>query len=270
MNQKEGSPLISIITISYNSGMFIEETINSVISQDYTNIEYILIDGGSTDGTVDIIRTYAEKDNRIKWISEPDDGIADAFNKGLALEGGDIIGIINSDYMYCQGSLNAVADAYMANPECDVFHGDIIKVQDNISLYRLKPSNINAHIWHEMPLNHPATFVTKNAYEKVGKFNAKLKIAMDYDMVLRLYKSDFNFHYIDKVLTKMRYGGASDEEVWRGRLEIFNVTLREGYPKHKAIFWFVYKLLMSYSKNLLRKMGLYSLIRLHPKFKTIN
>jgi glycosyltransferase involved in cell wall biosynthesis len=259
----------SIITPTFNSKKFLEETILSVLSQDGVDFEYIIVDGGSTDGTVDIIKQYAGKDSRIRWISEPDEGIADAFNKGIALAGGEIVGIINSDDTYQQGALAAVAEAYHSHPEWDVFHGDMLRLLGDTLLFLLKPSEVQSHIWHEMPLNHPATFVTTRAYGKVGGYNPKVRIAMDYDLMLRLHKGGCRFHYVERPLAAMRYGGASDAKFLDGLREVRAIAIREGYPSGKAWFWFCFKVTISTFKNILRSFGLYSLICLHPKFRKV-
>lgn len=259
----------SIITPTFNSQKFLEETIQSVLSQEGADFEYIIVDGGSTDCTVDIIMQYAEKDSRIRWFSEPDEGIADAFNKGITLARGDVIGIINSDDTYLPGALAAVAEAYRSHPECEVFHGDMLRLQGDTVLFLLKPSEVQSHIWHDMPLNHPATFVTARAYGKVGGFDAKVRIAMDYDLILRLNKIGCYFHYIGSPLAAMRYGGASDEKRLDGLREVRTITIREGYPPGKAWFWFGYKVIIGTIKNILRSLGLYSLMRLHPKFRKV-
>ncbi len=256
----------SIITVTFNSKRYLEETIRSVLTQAFVDLEYILVDGGSTDGTLDIIRDHAAKDRRIRWISEPDEGIADAFNKGIALASGEIVGIINSDDTYAPGALRAVADACAAHPDCDVFHGDMLRFQGDRPLFLLKPADVERHIWHEMPLNHPATFVTLRAYRKVGGFDKAFRVAMDYDLLLRLYRAGCRFCYIDRVLANMRYGGESDAGFRAGLREVFTAAVREGYPRQKAFFWLFAKTALGYTKNLLRKLGLYSLMRLHPKF----
>ena len=243
------------------------ESIKSVLSQDYGDFEYIIIDGGSTDGTLEIIKNFAAEDDRIRWISEPDDGISDAFNKGLALATGDVVGILNSDDTYSPGALGIVAQAYLSNPGADVFHGEMIRFQDETPLFLLKPGKVGENIWYEMPLNHPATFVTRRAYTLVGGFDVGLQVAMDYELVLRLYRSGYRFQYIDRVLANMRYGGASDERFLAARREVLAVTVAAGYPRWRAVCWFVTKAGMNIVKNLLRKLGLHSLIRLHPKFK---
>lgn len=257
----------SIITITYNSSHCLTETIESVLSQDYGAIEYNIIDGGSTDGTVDIIRRYAEIDQRLHWISEPDNGISDAFNKGIRMASGDIIGILNSDDQYAHGALRMVADAAAAHPEYDVFHGNMLRYQGDTPLFLLMPSDVDKSFWHEMPLNHPATFVTRRAYQKVGFFDTELKIAMDYDMMLRLYIAGAGFMHVDAVLAHMRYGGVSDELVIAGLKEVCQVSVRYGYPRWKALCWMILKGLLRTCKLLLRKLGLHSLMRLHPKFR---
>ena len=259
----------SIITPTFNSRQFLEETIQSVLSQEGVDLEYLIIDGGSTDGTVETIARYAAKDSRIRWVSEPDQGIADAFNKGIALARGDIVGIINSDDTYLPGALAAVADAFRSHPEHDVFHGDMLRLQGDRVLFLLKPSDVDGHIWHEMPLNHPATFVTARAYQKARGFDAKVRIAMDYDLMLRLHTRGCRFHYIEMPLAAMRYGGASDSQHVEGLREVRTIAIREGYPPVKAWFWFGYKVTVATIKNILRRFGLYSLMRLHPKFRKV-
>jgi len=258
----------SIITITFNSLEFLEDAIQSVLSQDEADFEYIIIDGGSTDGTLDVIRRYASGDSRIRWISEPDHGISDAFNKGIALARGDIIGILNSDDTYLPGALLSVAEAYRLNPDFDVFHGDILRVQQGgATLFRLAPADVNTCIWREMPLNHPATFVTRRIYGMVGRFDLAIRIAMDYDMILRIYKSGGLFHYIARPLAAMRYGGASDTQNRNGLKEVRAIAIREGIPPLKAWLWFGYKVAISSIKNALRCFGLYGLLQFHPRFR---
>ena len=258
----------TIITPTFNSREFIEETLESVLSQEGAELEYIFVDGGSTDGTLDIIKRYAAADARIKWISEPDEGIADAFNKGIALAGGEIVGIINSDDSYLPAALRMVAESAAAYPECDVFHGDIVRLdQAGRELFVLKPLDIETSVWREMPVNHPATFVRRQAYGAIGGFDVSLRYAMDYDLVLRLHKAGCRFCYIEAPLASMRYGGASDASFVKGLLEVFHVSVREGCPYHRALFWLMFKGFTRTAKNILRYLGLYRLIRLHPRFR---
>lgn len=259
---------ISVITITLNSARYLDEAIRSVLSQEWPDLEYLIVDGGSRDGTLDIIRAHAAGDSRIRWISEPDEGIADAFNKGLAMAAGELIGILNSDDTYAPGALQAVAEAYRAEPECDVFHGDLLRYEGERPVFVLKPAPVGPGIWHRMPLNHPATFVTRRAYRAVGGFDPRLRLAMDYDLVLRLYLGGHRFRYLDRVLATMRYGGASDERLVPVLREVFAITVRQGYPRWRAAGWFVWTALLRSVKNLLRRLGLHGLLRLHPRFRT--
>jgi glycosyltransferase involved in cell wall biosynthesis len=260
-------PSFSIITVTFNSARYLKEAMESVLSQDGVDLEYILVDGGSTDATLELIRCQAAADSRVKWLSGPDEGIADAFNKGLALATGEIIGILNSDDIYCAGTLRAVAETWRTDPKCDVVHGDLIRFTDDRPLFRLKPADIERCIWHEMPLNHPATFVKRRAYEQIGTFDKNLRLAMDYDLVLRLYLNRCRFCYLERVLVKMRYGGKSDARFWGARKEVFAISVRHGYPVYRAFCWLMVKTAMNLGKNFLRRMGLYGLLRLHPRFR---
>jgi len=259
----------SIVTVTYNSKTFLTETIQSVLFQDFSDFEYIVIDGGSSDGTLDIIRSFAAADPRIRWISEPDAGISDAFNKGIRMAVGDIVGILNSDDTYAAGALAAVAEIFDADPTCDVVHGDMLRFQGDTPLFHLKPAPVDERVWHDMPINHPATFVRRQAYEKVGLFDTHLKVTMDYDLVLRLYRAGCRFCYIERVLANMRYGGASDERFLAARREVFTITVAAGYPRWRAGSWFVIKTGMNITKNVLKKLGLHGLMRLHPKFRKL-
>lgn len=257
----------SIITITFNSREYLAETIESVLSQDFAEFEYIIVDGGSTDGTLEIIRRHAAADPRIHWISEPDNGISDAFNKGIRMAQGEIVGILNSDDTYAAGALGVVAVAFAAEPACDVVHGDMLRFQGTTPLFRLKPAPVDERVWHDMPVNHPATFVRRAVYERVGLFDTRLKVAMDYELVLRQYRAGCRFSYLDRVLANMRYGGASDERFLAARREVFAVTVAAGYPRWRAAGWFVVKAGMNITKNLLRKLGLHGLMMMHPKFR---
>ncbi|SNB46599.1 glycosyltransferase family 2 protein [Geobacter sp. DSM 9736] len=259
----------SIITVTWNSSRYLQETIDSVLGQDFPSFEYIIVDGGSTDGTLSIIAENAARDGRIRWISEADDGISDAFNKGIRMACGEIIGIINSDDTYCPGAFKAVALAREAHPECDVFHGDMIRMENDVPLFLLKPTPVGPNIWREMPVNHPATFVTRRGYETAGLFDTDLRVTMDYDLILRLYIEGCRFYYVELPLAAMRYGGESDARTWQVLREFYRVTRRYGYPRAQAAFWFMYRAVMVGTKNMLRKLGIHSLIRLHPRFNKV-
>lgn len=258
---------ITIITPTFNSAETLEKSILSVLDQDYEELEYLFIDGGSTDGTLDLIEMYAENRSFMHWLSETDEGIADAFNKGLTLATGDWIGILNSDDCYTPGALAAVSEVASNNPEADVIYGNMQRIDDKCQpLFMLKPGPLDSSIWHEMPLNHPATFVSRRTYEKVGGFDVNLKMAMDYDLVLRLFQGKCRFVYMDKVLACMRYGGASDENLLAVVKEVYKITTKQGYSRYLAGYWAGVRLIKGSLKRALRALGLHSLLKLHPRF----
>lgn len=262
--------LFSIITPTMNSAASLEETIRSVLDQADVALEYLLIDGGSADATLDIIKRHAAADERIRWISEPDQGIADAFNKGIALARGEVIGIINSDDLYEAGALSAVRDQMQADPDCDLVHGDMLRLEGDQPLFRMVPGPVAETIWREMPLNHPAVFVRAARYRELGGFDVALRLTMDYELALRYYRAGCRFCYLPRILARMRYGGASDSHFLAVRRELFRVTVAAGYPRWKAAGWYLRYAAAGSIKLLLRRTGMYSLMRLHPKFRPLS
>jgi glycosyltransferase involved in cell wall biosynthesis len=201
------NPLISVVTVVYNGVATLEQTMLSVINQTYKNIEYIIIDGGSTDGTIDIIKKY--ENHLAYWVSEPDKGIYDAMNKGINRAKGDLIGIINSDDWYENGTINIIANYYGQYPDIGIFHGDMFVVYENNKKI-LKKGTV-ANIKWKMDMNHPTCFVKRSLYcERLYPFNIRYKLAADYDFLLWCYLNNYKFMHIDKVLVFFRIGGFSD------------------------------------------------------------
>jgi len=197
---------ISVITVCFNSRNFLRQTIESVLGQDYSDIEYVIVDGGSTDGTVDLIKHYAENDQRIVWSSEPDRGISDAMNKGAATASGEIIAYLNSDDYYAHsGVLSRVADCFRDAPSTIWLTGGLtfvaaegttmrdVRVR-NYSFRRLLRGNI---------ILHPATFIRRDAFLAAGAFDSALQYCMDYDLFLRLGTKSTPF-VLDEQLTCFR------------------------------------------------------------------
>ncbi len=202
---------VSIITVCYNSAATIEDTITSVLSQDYKNIEYIVIDGGSSDATLDIINKYREQISIV--ISEPDKGIYDAMNKGIKNATGDIVGILNSDDFYeTQDVITEVVDNFDVGT--DMVFGDLIFVKpENIKKITRFYSLPHFKAWKLrfgwMP-PHPATFIKKSVYDKYGLYKINYKISADYEVFVRfLLVNKVNFKHINKILVRMRDGGVS-------------------------------------------------------------
>jgi len=202
----KNSPLLSVITVVYNNKKYISDTIESVLTQAYSNIEYIIIDGKSTDGTFEIIKKYSEKIDY--WLSEPDNGIYDAMNKGIMLTSGEIIGILNSDDWWEPETAQLIIEAYLKNEKADIFHGKIRPVDSSgIFLPARTHSNYFLKRLISTPFKHPAMFVTKRGYNNSGLFDLKYKTAADYDLMLRLIKDGAKDIFIDKILTNVRKVG---------------------------------------------------------------
>ena len=207
---------ISIITVGYNAAATIEETMQSVFHQSYGNIEYVIIDGGSSEGTLEIVERYSDK--IAHYVSEPDGGIYFGMNKGIAACSGDYIGILNADDVYASKEvLSEVAELLKAS-SADTLYGDLEYVaEDNLQKVVRKwvsgnfQSNKFLSGW--MP-PHPTFFVKKELYTSCGVFNTDFKLAADYELMLRfLYKHKLSAVYLPKTLIKMRVGGVSNNSL---------------------------------------------------------
>jgi len=202
---------ISIITIAYNSEETIEDTIKSVVAQNYQNIEYIIIDGGSTDGTMAIINKYRAHISVL--VSEPDKGIYDAMNKGVEKSTGELVGILNSDDFYANN--NVVQSIANKIGDKDGIYADLVYVdRENtdkvIRYWKSKEYKEGSFLKGWMP-PHPTFFIRKEIYNKYGSYNLSLKSAADYELMLRLiHKEKISIVYLPEIITKMRVGGQSN------------------------------------------------------------
>jgi len=219
MNQitSDFKPTVSIITIVYNGVAFIEDTIKSVLNQTYGNIEYLLIDGGSTDGTLDIIKSYESKG--IKWISEKDKGISDAFNKGIKLATGDIIGIINADDWYENDAVEKIVKLYVDNNT--ILCGSV-RLYNSNTKFNIKKSSLSG-VQSKMGIWHPGMFVPAEVYKKAGLYDINYKVLMDYDFVVRCYKLNVQFKIVDDIIANMRYGGVSNKLISKSMKEALTI-----------------------------------------------
>jgi len=203
---------VSIVTVVWNNKDTIKYAIESVLSQTYPNVEYIIIDGASTDSTIEIIKGYGNKIN--KFISEPDHGIYDAMNKGLKLATGDVIGILNSDDMYINNHIIEKIIKIFELHNVDSLFADLVFVRsDNlertIRYYdssKCLPNNFKKALYPA----HPTFFVKREIYEKYGYFKTDYKIAADFDLMARfLYTHNISYYYLQEPIIKMRIGGVS-------------------------------------------------------------
>ncbi|GAB1536524.1 glycosyltransferase family 2 protein [Geovibrio sp. ADMFC3] len=205
---------ISIITAVWNNRETIRDAIESVLSQTYKNIEYVVVDGGSTDGTVDVIKSYGDKVT--KFVSEKDKGIYDALNKGVNMATGDVIGFLHSDDVFAdENSVAKIAEAFRKNT--DGVYSDLVYTlkKDTSKVLRFWKScdftpKLLSHGW--MPA-HPTLYFRREVYERFGMFDLNFRIAADYDFILRVFTSGINTVYIPEVLYKMRLGGASNKSL---------------------------------------------------------
>ena len=184
---------ISIITVCFNASRTIEQTIISVLTQTYQNIEYIIIDGASVDGSIGIIEKYSSKIH--EFISEPDNGMYDALNKGIKLATGDIIGILNSDDSFCNDNiLNLVACNFNEILELDAVIGDVAFINKNNKIFRqcsAKNWDISKFKYGNMP-PHPSFYCKKSCFNKYGYYNTNFKIAGDFELFIRFFLSLIN------------------------------------------------------------------------------
>ncbi|NET04126.1 MAG: glycosyltransferase [Symploca sp. SIO2B6] len=202
---------ISIITPVYNAVNTLEKTILSVVNQEVTSeLEYILIDGGSTDGSLEIINRYLDQIDI--FISEKDQGVYDAMNKGLIRATGDIIGIINSDDWYNEGAIKIVEDFFRTSQETSIVYSPIDNYFDGKYLNTFIPGRLD-NLLFKFTINHPSCFVKKSVYERIGLFNLGYSIAADYDFILRAYTSGVKFKYIKTPLVSYSLNGMSGKPI---------------------------------------------------------
>jgi len=206
----------SIITVTYNSEKTLNDTIKSVLSQEYSDIEYIIIDGNSKDSTVDIVKSYGDKIS--KFVREKDKGIYDALNKGIKISSGDIIGILHSDDFFAESSTLEKINKKFNENNCDGVYGNIEYVSVDNPNKTIRYWNADScspgkfkYGWHPP---HTSLFLKRMVFEKYGLYRTDLTIASDYEAMLRyIHKYGIKLAYLPEVLVKMRLGGASNKSI---------------------------------------------------------
>lgn len=222
---------ISVITATFNSGKTVRDTMESVLRQTHKDIEYLIIDGASTDDTMDIVRSYEPQfEGRMHYISERDKGIYDAMNKGIAMATGDVVGILNSDDFYTSPDILEQVAKTLTNTEVDAVYGDVHYVNDENLKHctRYYSSRLFHRSWMRfgfMPA-HPSFYCRRSIYEQYGTFNLSYKVAADFENLLRLiYVHRIRTRYIAKDFVTMRTGGASSSGL-RSHKQIMHDHLR--------------------------------------------
>lgn len=219
---------LSIITVVWNNKETIKDAIDSVLAQTYENIEYIIIDGASSDGTVEVVQSYGDK--IYKFISEPDNGLYDAMNKGILLATGDVIGILNSDDFYIDEFVIEKVVEKFESTNIDSLFADLVFVKpdslSNVVRYYDSSACFPEKFQYALYPAHPTFFVKRCVYEKYGLFKTDYKIAADFDIMARfLYTNKISFSYIKEPIIKMRVGGVSTSfsSIWINSLEQLRV-----------------------------------------------
>lgn len=240
ITSKDSYPLISIITVVYNGERYLEQTIQSVLNQSYPNKEYIIVDGASTDNTCNIIRRYEDK---IKyWVSESDNGIYDAINKGISLSKGALIGIVNSDDWLEASALESIAEYFIQYSDIDVFHG-ICRFFKNENEYMMRGSSHYA--FPDGMIEHPTFFIKREVYDTYGLYSLDYSSASDLDFIYRIYTNNARFLLISKVISNFRDGGISDS--FLGFKE--TLTIRRKYKFLNRRRYFLEKIKFFLRKN---------------------
>lgn len=225
----KNKPLVTIITVVFNGASYLEDTIKSVMNQTYDNVEYIIIDGGSTDGTLGIIKKY---ENQIDyWVSEADSGIYNAWNKGLTLVSGDIIGFLNADDYYDLRTIESIVPFFIDN-RYQITYGNTQFLRNELCI-GFNNSLFNPEkIYNGFGFMHTTVFTSINIYKKIGLFNESFRIAGDTDWLIRAYKEDVTFKKLDN-LTYMRDGGISDKFESQGFNEFTSSLIHNGFNSNK-------------------------------------
>ncbi len=261
------NPKVSIITVTYNAEKLLDQTIRSVVDQSYENIQYIIIDGGSNDSTLEIVHRYLDYIDVI--ISEPDNGISDAFNKGIVQSTGDLVFILSADdFLSNNDVILKVAEYYSNNNDIDVIHGNVFMLDEqDRSVVLSKPDSTLKSCFFGQPLKHGGTFIAKKAYLNYGKYSENFKYAMDYELVLRYICAGAKFKYIDECIAYIRCGGVNQvyrrETIKESRL----ISINYGLPVWKSNVFGFWKSTKDFLKLCLSGMRLNVLLALYRLFK---
>jgi glycosyltransferase involved in cell wall biosynthesis len=255
------APAVSVITVVRTGARPFARTAESVLAQDFRGIEYIVVDGGSTDGTLDMVRALG---NRVAvWASEPDQGISDAFNKGIALARGEVIGLLNSDDWYEPGAVRAAVEGMRA-AGADIGYGSVQcrETAERTFLVHGDHRVLN----RRMTISHPAVFVRRDAYERYGLFRLDFHLLMDYEWLLRAKTAGAKFVKVNACLANLEPGGVSD--LWhRSQREAARARamhLGKGLVGERAFY--LAELVRGFTRRILTRLGLWSVRRFYHRY----
>lgn len=265
---------ITVITASLNCAGTIEDTITSILSQTHNDYEHLIIDGGSTDGMLDIIKRHSH--GKMKVVSEPDDGIFDAMNKGIKMATGEVIGFINADDVLADETVLAQVSSAFKDPDVDGCYGDLIIVRRNnpgkiVRYWKSRPfsDGLFQRGWHPP---HPAFFARKELYDRFGGFDTEFKIAADADLLIRLFLvHNIRTAYIPRLLVRMRNGGNSTgtlANIFKGNIEICR-SFKKNKIKYSPFKYFTSKIFVI-AKQFLTRPKEHLLPRTDPVLRRIN
>ncbi len=242
-------PIFTIVTVTYNCEDLIKNTLESIINQDFDDYEYIIIDGNSTDNTLNIIKSYKYKfDDKITIISENDNGIYDAMNKGMKLAKGELICFMNSGDTFFSGALKYIKKFYIENPEYDIYYGDTnnVKIIDENTFNKVNYAEKDNKdvIKKKMLFCHQSSFIKRILINDIGIFNTEYRIAADWDFFVRCYKNNKKFKYIGTVVSNFLMGGTSNSNYSKEKHQIRKdnnlVGLIDKYYIAESIFFLKY------------------------------
>lgn len=270
-----GQPKVSLITVVLNGGEALVRTFESVRAQSHGSIEYIVIDGGSTDGSLDLIKRHGER--IAHWVSEPDQGISDAFNKGIAAASGDYLGLLNADDWLSPDQIERAVSALEAG-DADFVFGDLVyHAPSGPALHLIKGDPLyHQKIRSRMPaLNHPTMLVKRTMFEAVGGFDRRFRVAMDYDWVLRAHLLGYRGVYGPDVLGHMTLAGTSDRRFVEGLAEVRKIAISHGQPAVLAWPLFAGRVVKGLGQRLVQRhmpAAFYERLRgwINPDYQTLS
>ena len=220
----------SIITVCYNSEKTIRRTFESILNQSCTDYEYIVVDGGSKDSTLDIIKEYEPKFNgRMHWVSEPDNGIYDAMNKGIRMAKGDFVNMMNSDDQLAPEALQYVVEKLTEVPDTDIFNGLEKRINADgkeISVFR----NSHHFLAAGTEIRHQSAYIRRALHEKIGGYyGEKYSLSADYEFFLRAFESGAKFTPVDRILSIFSLDGMSDKNAFKSKKQVLRILMDHGY-----------------------------------------